>query len=148
MGKILSYKGQLADGLQDRIRLRTLQGKVGYKIKKFQIMTATPGQANAEMVGQIFNTDQTGSITSTVDFTKGELLAVALYHDVQSTSYNFSNTVIFDNEIVNQDIFVNIIDASGGSNACNYYIELETVALSDSQATQLTLKNLRTIASR
>ena len=35
-----------------------------------------------------------------------------------------------------------------GTHETNYYIELETVALSDSQSTQLTLKNLRTIASR
>ena len=145
MTKTLSYRGQLPDGLQDRIRLKTIKGKVGYKIKKFQIMNAVPGQSNTELVGQIYKTDQTVSITSTVDFTKGNLLAVALYHDVQSTSYNFANTVIFDNEIVNQDIFVNINDASGGANSGNYYIELEAIPLSDLEATQVTLKSLRSL---
>ena len=31
---------------------------------------------------------------------------------------------------------------------CNYYIELEQTTLTDVQSTQLTLSNLRTIASR
>ena len=47
----------------------------------------------------------------------------------------------------NQDIYVNITDISGSTVPANYYIELETIPLSDIQATQLTLKNIRTITS-
>ena len=38
MSKTISYKGQLPVGEQDRIRLKTNNGKVGYKISKFQLM--------------------------------------------------------------------------------------------------------------
>ena len=40
-----------------------------------------------------------------------------------------------------------MIDASGNTVPGNYYIEVETMELSDVQATQLTLKNIKTITS-
>ena len=46
---IKSYKGSLPDGGQDRIRLATIKGKVGYRIVKFQIIAEEPfGGANSE----------------------------------------------------------------------------------------------------
>ena len=147
MSKKLSYRGTLDIGLQDRIRLKTITGKVGYKIVKFQIMSTVPGGANTEMLGQIYKTDQTGSIGTTVNFSNSDLIAVALYHDADSTSYAFNDTVIFDNEIVNQDIFVNITDPSGATNPGNYYIELEAMSLTDLEATQITLKSIKDIKS-
>ena len=55
--------------------------------------------------------------------------------------------IVFDNEVFNQDIYINTA-ATTGTIPVNYHIELETVALSATESTQLTLKNLRTIASR
>ena len=147
MSKTISYKGKLDIGLESQIRLKTIKGKVGYKITKFQVMTTTPGGANTELIGQIFKKSQIGSIGTNVDFSDSDLLAVALYHDADSTSYAFNDTVIFDNETFNQDIFVNITDVSGATNPGNYYIELERTSLSDIEATELTLQNLRTIVS-
>jgi hypothetical protein len=145
MSKKLSYRGKLPIGEQDRIRLRTITGKTGYKIVKFQVVSTTAGAANSELIGQIFKTDQTGSVTSTIDFSKSDLLAVSQYHDANSTSYGFTEQFIFDNEIVNQDIFVNITDISGSTAPANYYIELEVMKLTDVEATNITLKSLRTI---
>lgn len=147
MSKKLSYKGKLPIGEQDRIKLATMDGKTGYKIVKFQIVSTTAGAANSELIGQIFKTDQTGKITSTIDFSNSDLLAVAQYHDANSTSYGFTEQFIFDNEKFNQDIFVNITDISGSTAPANYYIELETMSLNDLEATMLTLKNIRTITS-
>jgi hypothetical protein len=146
MSKTLSYRGTLPIGEQNRIRLKTNNGKTGYRIVKFQIISTTPGASNAEFVGQVFKTDQTGSISATVNFTDSDLLACAYLQDNSSSAVPMSETIIFDNEKFNQDIFVNITDASGGTVACNYYIELETMPLSDLESTYLTLQSLRTIS--
>jgi hypothetical protein len=142
----ISYKGQLAMGLQDEINLKTNKGKVGYKITKFQIISSTPGTTGSvEFVAKIFNKDQTGSISPAVDFTDSNLLACAFYQDRANASSN-TETIIFDNKEFNQNIFITVQDAEGATIPCNYYIELETMDLSDIQTTQLTLQNLRTVA--
>tara|TARA_R110002074_G_scaffold129538_1_gene270673 strand:+ start:655 stop:1101 length:447 start_codon:yes stop_codon:yes gene_type:complete len=148
MSKTISYKGKLAMGLQDKLNLATLNGKTGYKVKKFQILSTTPGVGNVEYVAKITTKDDSASIASTVDFTDADIVAVAYLQDNASSAVSTSETIIFDNEIFNQNAFVNITDASGGTVECNYYIELETVSLSDIESTMLTLKSLRTVASR
>jgi hypothetical protein len=145
MSKIISYKGTLDIGTENRIRLKTIKGKIGYKINKFQIMSTTPGTNNVELIGQIFKTSQIGSIGTSVQFTNADLLAAVFYDRASNRS---TQTIIFDNEKVNQDIFVNITDQSGNTIPANYYIELETMYLSDLESTQMTLKSLRTIASQ
>jgi len=146
MSKKLSYKGTINMGEQDRIKLRTLNGKTGYKITKFQILSQQPGQSNVEFVAKITKTDQTGSIAATVEFTNSDLLAVAYYQDEGNASRQ-NETIIFDNEMFNQNIFINITDAAGATTQCNYYIELETQSLNDLEATMLTLKSIKTIKS-
>ena len=149
MSKTISYRGIIGEGLQEKIRLRTMNGKTGYKIKQFQIIGSQPGQDNVENVVQLFNKDQTGSITADVDFTNDALLGVVYNKDYATNDLaNAVQTIIFDNEVFNQDIFITAVDTRGGSNPVNFYLELETVSLSDVQATQLTLKSLRTLASR
>ena len=150
MSKIVSFRGIIEDGAQDRIKLSTINGKTGYKITKFQIMPAAMGTADFEAVAQIFKTDQTGSITGVMNFTNSNVLAVAYQKSESSSSAGpfGGEVIIFDNEKFNQDIFVNITDASGGTLPCNYYIELETMELSDLETTMLTLKNMRTVTSR
>jgi hypothetical protein len=147
MSKTISYKGTLAIGQEDRISLSTIQGKVGYKITKFQIIGTTPGQANAEYVGKITNVKDP-NIGPTVKFTDSDLLAIAYYQDNEGSDKSMSKIIIFDNEMFNQDIFVNITDASGGTVPCNYYFELQTINLSELETTMLTLKSLRTVTSR
>ena len=134
-------------GEQERIRLKTNNGKTGYKITKFQIISTAPGTGNFEYVAQIFKTDQDGSITSTIDFSNGNLIAAVYNSDSNTWGGNLPDSaIVFDNEIVNQDIYINITDASGGTTPCNYFIELEAMTLSDIEATQITLKSLRTIS--
>ena len=149
MSKTISFKGKLNIGEQDRIKLSTLNGKTGYTIKKFEIMTVTPGTAAFEYCAKIFSKDQTGSIVDTVDFTDSELLAAACQFMNSDNVGIFTSQVIFDNQVFNQDIFVYITDtkAVAAANQCNYYIELETMPLTDIQSTQLTLKSIKTISS-
>ena len=146
MSRIISYRGTLAMGLEDRIRLRTIKGKVGYKISKFQLLSSTPGVNIQEFVGKITKVTDP-NIGPVVNFTDSDMMACAV-QSTHSGNLLLTETVIFDNEITNQDIFVNITDGAGGTVPCNYYIELEVVDLSDIETTQITLKSLRTVTSR
>tara|TARA_Y100001972_G_C7454962_1_gene232578 strand:+ start:97 stop:546 length:450 start_codon:yes stop_codon:yes gene_type:complete len=149
MSKIISYKGNLPIGEQDRIRLKTNNGKTGYKIVKFQIVPEAIFTTDYETVCQIFNKDQTGSTTNEIDFTNSDLLAVAVQKSESSSSAGpfGGEVIIFDNKKFNQDIFVTMASAGSFTNPVNYYIELEAMPLSDLESTMLTLQNLRTIAS-
>jgi len=146
MSKKLSYRGILPMGNEDRIRLRTIQGKVGYKITKFQIVSSTPGIGIQEFVAKITKVPDP-NIGPVLNFTDADLLATTV-QSTHSGNMLLTETVIFDNEITNQDIYVNITDGAGGTVQCNYFIELEVMKLSDLEATQLTLKSLRTVTSR
>ena len=144
MSTFVTYKGQLNVGEQEKINLSTNDGLTGYRINKFQIISAAPGTGNHEYVGQIFLTDQTGSISAEVDFSNADLLGVAYYTDNSSSAGNPPGAIIiFDKETFNQNIFVNITDATGNTIACNYYIELEKFAIDINTSTFHTLKNIR-----
>tara|TARA_R100001594_G_scaffold82009_1_gene116475 strand:- start:13 stop:459 length:447 start_codon:yes stop_codon:yes gene_type:complete len=148
MSKKLSYKGKIPIGEQDRIRLKTLKGKVGYRITKFQLFPNAPHATNTALVSKIFKSNQSASVSPTVDFTDSDLIAVAAYEDNSNDARQQHDTIVFDNEVVNQDIFITMDDADSNTTPGNYYIELETMPLSDLETTMLTLKNLRTIASQ
>ena len=147
MSKKLSYKGTLAPGTQEKIRLKTLKGKTGYKITKFQLISTLPGTTNIEYVGKITKITE-NSIIGDVQLTDSNIMAVCYYVDNNSSAVVPNQTIITDNEITNQDIFVNISDVAGGSVECNYYIELESMDINDLQATQLTLQNTKSLLSQ
>ena len=140
---IKTFRGKLPMGEQQRIHLSTNDGLTGYRIRKFQIMSAAPGTAEHEYVAKIFVTDQTGSITDTVDFNDPDLLGAAISFSRQSALNSVTDQIIIDTETFNQDIFVTIADASGSTVECNYYLELDQVKLSINESTFATLKNLR-----
>tara|TARA_Y100000114_G_C11571148_1_gene236462 strand:- start:104 stop:550 length:447 start_codon:yes stop_codon:yes gene_type:complete len=148
MSKKISYRGTIPIGEQEKIRLKTNNGKTGYSISKFQILPTDPGTTNEELICQVFSTDQTGSIGTNVAFTDSDLLAVAFYTNNSNLAYtNNEDVIIFDNVKFNQDIFVTMTNAAGGTDPANYYIELETMPLSDIEATQLTLQSIRQVMS-
>lgn len=146
MSKKLTFRGILDEGTEEKIRLATMNGKTGYKITKFQIISNTPGTTDKESLVKIYSKAQ-GSGNTTVDFTESDLLAVAYFSEAQGVSYPAYEFIIFDNTVFNQNIFVSLGSVTGTIRV-NYYIELETIPLTDVQASQLTLKNLRQIASR
>ena len=139
---IKTYRGQIADNGTEKIYLRTNDGKVGYKINKFQIIPEDPATDATEHVVKIYK--QPTAASKEINFADMHLLAVG-YLTSLANQYQGDNIVIFDNELINQDITITHVDANG-STACNYYLELEQMKISDLQATQLTLKSLRNIA--
>ena len=54
-GNIQSFRGLLADGGQDKIRIQGPVGAIAWRIIKFQIMGETPYEvANAEHIMKIY----------------------------------------------------------------------------------------------
>ena len=148
MGRIVSFRGQLDMGVQEMIPLSTIKGLIGYKVKKFQILSASPGTGNVEMIGQIYKTNESTNVNSTPNFSDNRLLGVALYHDgAANDTTHFMATTIFDNEKFNQDIYINITDATGSTIKGNYYIELEQMSLDLSEQTVATLKDIRNVGA-
>jgi len=138
---VKTFRGLMADGGQDRIRLGTIKGKVGYRIVKFQIIGAEPGQQDQEHTVKMYKSKQS-TINNNIDFTDSDLLAAAYIQDDSGQAYTVGEVVIFDNEIFNQDIFVTHSDTTG-TQPCNYYIELEVIPMDDAGAEYTTLKDMR-----
>ncbi len=137
---IKSFRGKIEDAGQDRIYLSTNTGSNGYRIVKFQIMPSSPGDTAQELVTKIYTKLQT-SATATVDFSDPGLLACALFNQ-SSNAWTTFETVIFDNEIFNQDVYVTCQDTQNAA-GCNYYLELEEVKLNMNESTVVTLKDMR-----
>ena len=139
---IKTFRGLLNDGAQERIRLQTLDGKTGYRIKKFQVMPFATGTGTNEAMVSVFKISQ-DTAPQDVDFGDVTLLGAAFFLRDQGVVAITSETIIFDGEIFNQDIFVNYADAQGASGRMNYYLELEQISLDDAEATAAILKNFR-----
>ena len=140
---IKTFRGLIADGAQDTIVLHTNDGSTGYRIVKFQVMQDEPGQESAEHTLKIYKVSQT-TIDNKVDFSDNTLLGVALWHKHSGVTYPSDNSVIFDQEVFNQDIYVTHEDTDG-SGPANYYIELEQVKLDLTENTVATLKDIRNL---
>jgi len=147
---IKTFRGRIPDGGEDTIVLHTNNGETGYRITKFEIMPQSPGTADYESGVSIWKTSQSTISTATLDFdfTDNTLMAAAYMAGAAGpTQGNNSYTTIFDNEIVNQDIYITHtnVEGSGAAGNMNYYLELEQVKLNLNESTVATLKDIRNI---
>jgi len=144
---IKSFRGKLVGddaGDQVTIRLGTVQGLIGYRIKKFQIIQESPGQVNCEGLCQLWQYKQDDPSIKLIQFDNSELLGISFWSGQTSAqTYPEDMTVIFDNTTINQDIFLTYIDVSTSNDDMNYYIELEQMKLDVSEAAVATLKDMR-----
>tara|TARA_R110000823_G_C15595177_1_gene464714 strand:+ start:141 stop:578 length:438 start_codon:yes stop_codon:yes gene_type:complete len=138
---IKTFRGLLADGAQERIRLETLDGKQGYRIKKLVTIPNSPGTTGIESIIKIYSIKQT-TIDVLVNFSEQTLLGVSYYQDDANIAYPSSQDIIFDRVVFNQDIFITL-KQNAGSHSMNYYLELEKIKLDDVEATAVILKNFR-----
>ena len=139
---IKTFRGLLADGGQDQIRLQTIKGKVGYKIVKFQIIHDAPGTANWESIVKLYKSEQS-SITALINFTDSDLLGAAFQSgNSNAAAYPTTQVIIFDRETFNQNIYITHSEVDG-SESTNYYLELEVIPLDDAGAEYTTLKDMR-----
>jgi len=144
---IKSFKGKLSNGGIETIALHTNNGSTGYRIKKLQLMPQQPGASSVEHVVKVFKISQS-TAAGTVDFSDQTLIATA-FMTVGSSAGTYGNagfeSIIFDNEIFNQDIYITHIDNGPNNKKCNYYIELEQVKLDLNENTMATLKDIKNI---
>ena len=149
---IKSFRGLLKDSTQQQVFLHTSDGSTGYRIIKFDVMGHALGDNNdQEHIVMLWKTDHSGDLATTVtsrpDFNNQTLLGVAFLVNDTASQLNYSTSVIFDNEIFNQDIFITLRDLGGATQACNYYLELEQVKLDLNENTVATLKDIRNQAT-
>ena len=130
---IKTFKGKLASAGQDKIPLSGGDDNVGYRIVKMELMSETPGiGSNAEHIVKVYKQKQT-SVDGVIDFDDDALLAAGWLPMKTSNYLTSSNTTLFDDEVVNQDIFVTGIDVDGGE-PINYLIHMEEVKINDREA--------------
>jgi len=83
------------------------------------------------------------TVPEIVSFDDPTLLAAIDYRQHDNEAYGVvGNTVIFDNEVFNQDVFITNKDMLVGAKI-NYYLELEQFKLDISEASVATLKDMR-----
>jgi len=143
---VKTFRGLLADDGQDRIRLSTTKGKVGYRIIKFEIISYNPQATSSESVLKIYKTEQP-TPDGLIDFSDSDLLGVGVFKNYLGVDYSMNNQIVFDTEIFNQDIYVTHTEEAGTAQPCNYYLELEVIDLSSQAAEYTTLKDIRSRAS-
>ena len=142
---VKSFRGLLKDGQQQQINLSTNDGRTGYKIHKFQIMNNVPGTLDYENIVKVYKIEQT-TVDGVVDFSDQTLVAAAFASgDATANNYPEDQTIIVDNEIFNQDIFITNKEVSGNASLQNYYLELEQIDLDLNESTVITLQNIRDI---
>tara|TARA_Y100001963_G_scaffold37143_1_gene51956 strand:- start:83 stop:532 length:450 start_codon:yes stop_codon:yes gene_type:complete len=139
---IKSFRGKMTNDTMDTINLHTNNGSVGYRIKKFQVMQAT--DADVEATIKIYSVEQTAN-TNDIDFSDNTLLAAAYFTSSSSGQvYPEDQTVVFDNMVFNQDIYITLRGHNYAADV-NYYLELEQVKLDLNENTVATLKDIRNI---
>ena len=148
---IKSFRGMMKSDTVDTINLHTNTGSIGYRIKKFQVISGNPVSENDRWVVKIYTIPQPDPTvtppTVTVDFSDNTLLGVGVFSSqAAAQTYPEDMTIIFDNMVFNQDIYITA-KAEQGTNV-NYYIELEATKLALDENTVATLKDIRNITGQ
>jgi hypothetical protein len=143
---IKSFRGMMTDGGIDTVVLHTNDGSTGYRMTKLQVMPNQPFNKTQETVLKVYKVPQT-TANGVVDFSDQTLLAAAIFKQHDTANYMAFESVIFDNEIFNQDIYITCYDAATGESV-NYYFELEQLKLDLTENTVATLKDIRNIEAQ
>jgi len=147
---IKTFRGLIPPDSTDTIVLHTNDGSTGYKVHKLQIIQMTPGGLDIEGMVKIWKVQPTAAeITSSLfDLSDNRILGIGLFSAEDTANlYPEDMTIIFDNEIFNQDIYISYHDVRGQNDSMNYYIELEQFKLDLSESTVATLKDIRNVTT-
>jgi hypothetical protein len=144
---IKSFRGKLkaASNISaiETIRLSTRDGSTGYKITKFMLM-APDASENIEGVVKVYKIPQT-TVDANIDFDDNTLVAAGLISQSSTDQSNPNDqTIYFDNEIFNQDLYIYNAPADYSADV-NYYLELEQIRLDLNENTVATLKDIKNI---
>jgi len=147
-GQMHSFRGLLADGKQDKIRIEGATGAIAWRIVKLEAMPNLVSDQAGEHLVKVFREEQTSVPTTAaaVDFTEDELLGAVYITQHDNHAYGLTGpVVIFDNALFSRNIYVTHTDnsQSGVGYGCNYYIELEQVKVSAAGRAQLAVAAAR-----
>jgi len=144
-GKIHTFRGLLADGGQERVRIQGATGEIAWRINKLEIIGIRPSSTVQESTVKIYREKQ-DSVTDSIDLSDTNLLAVA-YRETYSSSTGGGDesVIIVVTDLFARNIYVTHEDGSSGG-ACNYYIELEEVKVSKAGMAQLAVAAARRLS--
>tara|TARA_Y100001938_G_C7880145_1_gene324600 strand:- start:86 stop:523 length:438 start_codon:yes stop_codon:yes gene_type:complete len=127
---IKTFKGLIANATQHKISLSGGEEDKGFRISEFHVMPNKPITNSQEALVQIWKVKQDpAALSSEVDFSNDELLGTAIWSNNATTeNYPEDLTVMFDDLVLNQDIYITCNEVSGRS--MNYYLKLEEVTMS------------------
>tara|TARA_Y100000356_G_C11178004_1_gene245217 strand:+ start:282 stop:719 length:438 start_codon:yes stop_codon:yes gene_type:complete len=131
MSKIKSFRGKLVHGEQDKIHLSGGDADTGYRIHRFDLMQTDPSEQPENAV-KIYSVKQT-SVDGNVDFDDDTLLAAGMIWSSTNQIYPHDKQIVFDQDVVNQDIYITNFDEQFGAGSVNYYLELEEIKMSKNQ---------------
>ena len=141
--KVLSFRGLLADQAQDEIALERQNANVAYRIRKFEVMSQSPKDADLVGIVKVWREKQSSPHTATtINFGDPNLLAVALWREGNLLTEANTFHTIFDDILFSRNIYVTSVD-SDGSGGMNYYLELEEVPVAASTLMQIKLGTAR-----
>ena len=144
---IKTFRAKIDNNTVHTLRLSTNNGLIGYKIKKFQVMNDAPSSQDYEQVYKIYTTETNDDVvtpTNTINLSDQQLIAVAFDNGQGGTPGRFFTGIIHEDMIVNQDLYITMLAASGGgTTAGNYMVELEQIKLDHDEAAVATLKDMR-----
>ena len=110
-----------------------------------QKLSADPGSYDEENIFKIFSTPQT-AVDAQIDFSDQTLLGVTFMQVGTAATKTAATTIVFDNRVFNQDIYLTAKDIGGSTRGINYHIELEQIKLDLNENTVATLKDIRNVA--
>ena len=139
-GQMHSFRGLLASGAQQKIRIQGPVGSIAWRITKFQTVGYDPTTLRSESVTKIYRETQT-TFNVQIDFNDAELLGVAVWKNYEDAHRPLTQSVIFDNTLFSRNIYVTQKDTD--DNPINYYIELEEVPVGAATLMQLKLGTAR-----
>ena len=127
---IKTFKGLIANATQHKISLSGGEEDKGFRIAEFHVMPNKPITNSQEALVQIWKVKQDpAALSSEVDFSNDELLGTAIWSNNATTeNYPEDLTVMFDDLVLNQDIYITCNEVSGRK--MNYYLKLEEVTMS------------------
>jgi len=142
-GQMHSFRGLLADGAQEKIRIQGATGEIAWRITKFQLIHYDPTGDTAENVVCVWREEQSTPLNDKIAFNNNELLAGGYIENNSTADIATSVIIVFDNDLFVRNIYVTNVAGESASEGINYYLELEEVKVSAAGMAQLSVAAAR-----
>ena len=128
---IKTFRAKMAEDEQVKIPISGGDPAIGFRIHSLKGIPVDCTGGSNEAVIKVYRIEQT-SIDEQVDLNDDQLLGVFFFLRDQGVVAITSESVIFDRETINQDIYVTYAD-SQTSTGFNFMLELEEVKMSGAE---------------